>query len=139
AGSSLAPERAYHADLGLEQMLGPNARWQVTIYNREEHDVLRLPRSELQVTGGQLVGLSGPLPWVNALDGYARGVEFLVQRRSARGLNGWLSYSLGHNRYHDRTTGEFFDGDFDQRHTVNAYAMYRLTDRFSLAAKLRVG
>ena len=50
-----------------------------------------------------------------------------------------MSYSLGFNRYHDRTTGESFDGDFDQRHTFNAYGLYRLTNRFSLAAKLRTG
>ena len=78
-------------------------------------------------------------PWINAMDGYARGVELLVQRRSNSGLSGWLSYSYGVNRYHDRTTGETFDGDYDQRHTFNAYGLYRLTNRFSLAGKLRVG
>ena len=50
-----------------------------------------------------------------------------------------MSYSLGFNRYRDRTTGESFDGDFDQRHTFNAYGLFRLTNRFSLAAKLRMG
>ncbi len=63
----------------------------------------------------------------------------LVQRRSANGVSGWVSYSLGFNRYHDRTTGESFDGDFDQRHTFNAYGLFRITNRFSLVAKLRTG
>ena len=136
---ALAHERAYHADVGVEQTLGSASRWQVTFYNREERDVLRLPNSELRVEDGRLVGLVPTEPWINALDGYARGMEVLVQRRSANGISGWVSYSLGFNRYHDRTTGESFDGDFDQRHTFNAYGLFRITNRFSVVAKLRTG
>jgi hypothetical protein len=36
-------------------------------------------------------------------------------------------------------SGETFWGDSDQRHTLNAYAMYRHSDRASFVAKLRVG
>jgi hypothetical protein len=139
AGTGLAHERAYHADLGVEQTLGSTARWQVTFYNREERDVLRLPGSELRVDDGRLVGFFPAAPWINALDGYARGVEVLVQRRSASGISGWVSYSLGFNRYRDQTTGESFDGDFDQRHTFNAYGLFRITNRFSMVVKLRTG
>jgi outer membrane receptor protein involved in Fe transport len=136
---ALNPERAYHADAGVEQTLGSSARWQLTFYNREERDVVRQPESELRLVNGRLARVSLTAPWINAMDGYARGVELLVQRRSNSGLSGWLSYSYGVNRYHDRTTGETFDGDFDQRHTFNAYGLYRLTNRFSLAGKLRIG
>ncbi len=101
--------------------------------------MLRQEQSELRLVNGRLAGISLTDPWINALDGYARGVELLVQRRSNSGLSGWMSYSFGVNRYHDRTTGETFDGDFDQRHTFNAYGLYRLTNRFSLAGKLRMG
>jgi outer membrane cobalamin receptor len=136
---ALRPERAYHADAGLEQTLGGSARWQITFYNREERDVLRLPASELRVVAGRLAGISLTAPWGNALTGHARGVELLVQRRSNAGLTGWLSYSYGVNRYRDVLTGETFDGDFDQRHTLNAYGLYRLSNRFSLMGKLRMG
>lgn len=139
AGSALRPERAYHADLGIEQTLGTAMRWQVTLYNRQERDVLRIHDSEVRMVGNRLFGLSLTTPWVNALDGYARGVEMLVQRRSPNGISGWVSYSFGVNRYEDRVTGEAFDGDFDQRHTFNAYGLMRVTDRFSVAAKLRAG
>jgi hypothetical protein len=139
AGSGLAHERAYHTDLGVEQTIGSSARWQVTLYNRKERDVLRLPGAELRMEDGRLVGLAPDARWINALDGYARGMEVLVQRRSANGFTGWVSYSLGFNRYHDRTTGESFDGDFDQRHTFNAYGLFRITNRFSVVGKLRTG
>jgi hypothetical protein len=139
AGRALREERAYHADLALEHRLDDATRWQVAIYNRAERDVLRLPSREPRLDAGQLIGASGTSRWVNALDGYARGVELLVQRRSIKGVSGWASYSFGFNRYEDRTTGERFDGDFDQRHAVNVYGHLRVSDRLSLAAKLRAG
>lgn len=138
-GLDLVPERAVHADIGVEQTIGSSARWQATFYNRRERDVLRLPDAELRVVGARLVPPSASSRWTNVLDGYARGIELLYQRRSTRGLTGWISYALGFNRYHDRLSGESFDGDFDQRHTFNAYGLYRLSDRFSMAAKLRAG
>jgi hypothetical protein len=134
---SLRPERAYHADVGIEQGLGSSARLQLTAYNRQEHDLLRLygaePRAPRAPNSAEFAG------WINTLDGHSRGVEVLVQRRSNSGLSGWLSYSFGVNRYRDRLTGESFDGDYDQRHTLNAYGMQRITNRFSLAGKLRIG
>ena len=137
---SLRPERAYHADAGIEQALGASARLQVTVYNRQEHDLVRHYGAELQRGSGSFPpGTFSPGGWANSLDGHARGVELLVQRRSNRGLSGWLSYSFGVNRYRDQLTGESFDGDYDQRHTLNAYGMQRITNRFSLAGKLRVG
>ena len=114
-------------------------RWQVTFYNRLEQNVLRPPDSELRTVDGRVVLPSPSDRWENSLDGYARGVEMLFQRRSSSGLSGWVSYSLGFNRYHDRVTGESFDGDFDQRHTFNGYGLYRFNDRYSLAGKLRAG
>jgi hypothetical protein len=113
---------------------------QLTVYNREEHDLVRNYVAEPQVRSDRIpfhVLTRGG--WANALDGHSRGVEVLVQRRSNRGLSGWLSYSFGVNRYRDQLTGESFDGDYDQRHTLNAYGMQRITNRFSLAGKLRIG
>ena len=142
ANPDLLGERAYHLDIGLEQTFG-STRWQLTLYDREERDVLRRDFSEFQLTGDPRVPLirpgSGPPRWHNALDGHARGVEVLVQRRSTTGLTGWFSYAYGINRYTDRRTGESFDGDFDQRHTVNAYAVFRVSNRVSVAGKWRAG
>jgi hypothetical protein len=124
----------------MEQDIGASARVQVTLYHRQEQDVLRRPDDELKLDErGRLVP-ANPDEFVrNALEGDARGVEFLLQRRANRGLAGWASYSYGVTRYVDRTTGERFDGDYDQRHTFNAYGLYRLTNRLSLAGKLRIG
>ena len=60
-------------------------------------------------------------------------------RRSAIGLSGWIGYMWSHTRVRDRLTAEAFDGDFDQRHTLNVVATQRLSYRTSVGAKLRIG
>ena len=118
--------------------MGADARWQVTFYNRLEQKVLSPPDSELRTVDGRMVFLAERPLGELARRLRARRRDAL-QRRSTSGLSGWVSYSLGFNRYHDRVTGEAFDGDFDQRHTFNGYGLYRFDDRYSLAAKLRAG
>ena len=135
----LRPERAYHADAGVEGRIGTSGRWQVTAYDREDRDLLRLPDIDLRVVNGIVLTGSVTSHYVNALDGHARGLEWLVQRQSLNGFSGWASYALGFARYRDETTGESFWGDLDQRHTVNLYGIYRVNDRLSVSARFRVG
>ena len=136
---AVGPERAIHVDAGVEQVIG-NSRWQVTLYTREERDVLRQSGAEFRIVDDELLFPGSLLaPWANSVRGHARGVELLAQRKSTAGVSGWLSYSYGVNRYVDDATGERFDGDLDQRHTVNAYLVMRLSNRASFAMKLRAG
>jgi hypothetical protein len=48
-----------------------------------------------------------------------------------------VSYTYGRTRDSDRTSGERFDADFDQRHALNVYGLYQLTDRTNLSVKFR--
>jgi hypothetical protein len=76
----------------------------------------------------------------NELNGYSRGVEFLLQRMAmGRGLSGSIAYGYGLNRYDDYRTQERYWGDNDQRHTLNAYAVYTHSDRTSVVVKFRTG
>jgi hypothetical protein len=137
--TGLRAGRATDVDLGIEGRPRPHFHWQVTAYNREDRDWLRLPGAEPRLVGGTLIGASVTSHWTDALDGHARGVELLLERRAERGVSGWVSYALGYNRYTDRQTGERFWGDYDQRHTFNAFGTYRLSDRTSLSARFRMG
>ena len=133
-------EFARSIDVGVEHRLSPAVRWQVTVYDRQERDVLRLQDSEQRLDGDdQLVYASLQPFWQNALTGQGRGVEFTVQRRAPTGLSGWIGYSFGRLQYTDEQRNETFDADFDQRHTLNAYAEYRLSPRTSVSVKLRIG
>ena len=139
-GDDLQPERADQYDLGLEQRIGRGLRLTATLYDREEHDMLRRPGSETRLVGTRVVRGSAATRYDNRLEGFARGVELMLQRTTTgRGISGWLSYAYGRNRYHDVVNGESFWGDFDQRHTINAWASYRHSDRASFVGKLRMG
>ena len=140
AGIGLRPERALQLDAGIEQRLGRDVRVTVTVYDREERDMLRRPGSETRVSGTRVVRGAASARYENRLDGFARGVELSLQRMTpGRGVSGWVSYAFGRNRYEDTVSRETFWGDSDQRHTFNAYALYRHSDRASFVAKLRIG
>jgi hypothetical protein len=75
----------------------------------------------------------------NIVSGRSRGVELLLQRRSANGLSGWIAYSYGTARRHDEETGLSCDSDFDQRHTVTVYGSMRLSQTLNVSLKYRYG
>jgi hypothetical protein len=133
------PMRAEHYDVGIEHRLTASTRWQVALYHREEEGFFRRPLAEHRLAKGTLVRGVRSAPFEQSLEGYARGVEFLVQRKSASGLSGWLSYAYGHHRYTDVVRHESFYSDNDQRHAFNIYGIYRMSERFSLSAKARFG
>ena len=137
---ALAPERASQFDAGVERRLSPTVRVSATLYDREEDDMLRRPGSETRILDGRPVRGLASASYENRLDGFARGVELLVQRSvTGAGVSASVSYAYGRNRYRDVFSGETFWGDFDQRHTFNGYAIYRRSDRLSFVGKLRVG
>jgi outer membrane receptor protein involved in Fe transport len=132
-------ERAAQYDLGFEQRFGESMRWQVTLYDRDESGFFRRAGAETRLVSGRVVRGSITAPFEPSLDGYSRGVELLVQRKSATGISGWVSYSFGRSHFDDSLTGESYWSDLDQRHTFNMYVFYRKSERVSLSAKLRAG
>jgi hypothetical protein len=63
----------------------------------------------------------------------------VLLRRAGRGPTGWIGYTWARTRYTDGATDETFDGDFDQRHTLNVFVQQRLSYRLAVSGKLRVG
>ena len=139
AGSHIVPERSVHVDLSLEHRVSPSTRVQVALYRREDDNVIRRPGADTRLVGGRVIRGDATADYENRLDGYARGVELVLQRSAPQGFSGWFSYAFGRNRYTDTVTGESYWGDLDQRHTLNAYVFYRFSHRFSASAKYRMG
>ena len=131
-------QRAEQYDLGFEQRIG-SIRWQATIFDREEEGFFRRPAAETRLVNGRVTRGVVTAPYENALQGYARGVELLVQRRSTRGVSGWLAYSYGRAHRTDTQTHESYWSDLDQRHAVNLYLSFRLSDRTNVSTKIRSG
>ena len=143
-GTQLRPERAVSIEGGLEQRLGLAWRLAAAIYRRDDDDRLRFQGTEVRLANNRVVVPRNP-HWENAITGLTNGVELTVQRKSVNGLNGWLSYAWSQSDLTDAGAGggsrlpETFPADFDQRHTVNAYAAYRWSGHTSLSARLRYG
>src|SRR5262249_35952540 len=110
----LRSERATHVDASIEGALTKTASWQLTVYDREDRGLIRLPFSEFHLLDTRLVSPSPTSHYQNSLDGRSRGVEAFVRRTTLNGLSGWLAYSFGRTRYEDTLTGEHFWGDWDE-------------------------
>ena len=137
-GTELVPEQARTIEGGLEQRIGEAWRVSGSVYHRKDDDRLRFVNSEIRIANNRVV-LPSLANWQNRLHGTAKGVELVAERRSANGLNGWLSYAWNESELEDPVAGEQYYADWDQRHTVNAYVAYRWSGRTSLSARLRYG
>lgn len=135
----LVPERADSFDLGTDVTLGRGVTLRAGGYRRNESGILRAYNAEPRLVGGKLTGSAISFTWANTLEGTSRGWDFTLQRKAATGLVGWFAYGWSHTRYNDLTTGESFDGDFDQRHTVNVFIEERLSYRTAVSMKIRTG
>ena len=133
---SLRAERATHYNVSLERTFGSKTRLLAEAYDREDRNLL-FSLSEPRLENAQVTVSESAFR--NSLTGYARGVEFSLQRRSANGLTGWMAYSYSKTRLTDEQSGHSFPSDFDQRHTLSLYGSYRLTETFNFSGGWRYG
>jgi hypothetical protein len=138
ARPTMPTERATSIDASVEHRWTSTLRWQVTGFYRRDSNVVRRVGEDRLVNGVRVPATTFPM-YGAELDGPAKGVDVVVERRAAKGPSGWIGYTFARTRYRDTITGEEFDGDFDQRHTVNAFVEQRLSYRLAVSAKLRVG
>ena len=134
---ALRAQRATHYVAGLEQLISDRVRFKVEVYDRKEKQNPYTPQAEWRLLNGVVVGPVYEAPLHNSVRGSSHGIEFSLQRVSANRLSGWLSYSIGYARYRDTLDNLYFDGDYDQRHTVNAFASYRLSKTVGWSGKFR--
>lgn len=138
-GRALRPQRALHLDAGLERTLPHQTRLLFNVYARRERDVLWTPGAEPRLADGTIDRGAFDAPWVNDLNGEARGAEVVLRRDATGRFSGWAGYAYGRLRYTSAATGESFWADADQRHTLSLYGNFRLSNRSSLSARYRYG
>ncbi|MEI8298691.1 MAG: carboxypeptidase regulatory-like domain-containing protein [Pseudomonadota bacterium] len=136
----LRAERSTQEMLSVDHFFSERVRLHVELYNRSESDVIYSPATQFRLldSGAYAFPQLGSV-LSNNLVGYARGVEVSLQRRSANGLSGWISYSRSYNRYRQPGTSVDFWGDNDQRNTFTAYGSLRLSPTLSVSASVRYG
>ena len=136
---ALLPMRSNQWIAAVEQRVGARARLRAEYYEREDRDLPFQPLFDPRLLNGKLIAASAAPRYLNSLRGYSRGVEFFVQRSSANGFTGWVSYAFGRTGMRDGTTGNHFPADLDQRHTMNVYGGYRLKPTVNLSGKVSYG
>ena len=99
------PERATQLDLGVEQRIGQSACVPVTVYDREERDLLRRPGAETRLVAGRVVRASRRA--VTRTGSTARRAASRSWfSASTRRLLGLGVVSFGRNRYRDTVERE---------------------------------
>jgi hypothetical protein len=132
----LRAERSTHYTLGVERRIRERIRVFAEAYHRRDRDQVFSLWEPRLVNGRAFASL---VPYGNLLAGRAKGIETGIQRRSANGLTGWVSYAYMVTKYEDRADGVAFAGDFDQRHTIVAFANYRFRPTVDAGAQWRFG
>ena len=134
------PETATHYDASVERRLGSHTRLRLEVYDRQDHDLLARPLLDPRLApDGTVVNALPDAALVNSEHGYARGVEFVAQRRTANGFTGWVSYAYGRAILRDDELGLAFPSDYDQRHTVNVYVSRRLRPTLNFSGHFTYG
>jgi hypothetical protein len=123
----------------VEQRLGMRTRLRAEFYDRVDRDLVFQPLYDPRLSDGKLVVPAARPLYLNSLRGYSRGVSIFLQRSSANGATGWISYAFGRTGMRDGVTASRFPSDFDQRHTFNAYGGYRLKPTVNLSMKFSYG
>ncbi len=67
-------------------------------------------------------------------EGYTRGIEFLLQKKSGR-YSGWIGYTLSETRYHFPVYGDdYFSASQDVTHEIKIINTYKLKKHFTFSA-----
>jgi outer membrane cobalamin receptor len=139
-GQDLRAERTWHTDVSVAHQLGTRTRVVANAYVWEERRGIRRLNGEPRIVNDQVFWPSYTAQrYANTLEGSSKGLELTIENNNPNGLSGWLSYSLSHTQYRDVVQEEEMWGDYDQRHTVNAYCRYRVSPRTSVSALFRYG
>jgi CarboxypepD_reg-like domain len=133
-------ERSNHFSLGLGQRIGESTQVRVQVFDRQSSFFVRT----IGGTGCQVPLQQGTSEFQQS---YSRGVQVVLQRRSANRLSGWIGYTFVRARQSALLTAPpeppafspNFDSPTDQPALVNAFAAYRWRPSVNLGAKIIYG
>lgn len=136
----LLPERSMHYEAVVEQTLDERTRVRLEFYDRQDRDLLARPFLDPRLLpNGSIFNAVPNAPLHNSERGYSRGAQIFLQRRTANGFTGWISYAYGRAVISDGDLGVRFPSDYDQRHTLNAYVSRRLRPTINVSARFTYG
>jgi outer membrane receptor protein involved in Fe transport len=121
---SLDYEHSRHFVLGYERLFNPGLKGTIELYAKE-YDKLALPEEWIYSETNPEYRSN---LFVNAGEGYSRGIELFLNQKLLKDFFGTVSYSFGISRYRDPRQGsvlEEYDGDYDFGHIFTLVTGYR--------------
>jgi TonB family protein len=129
----IGSQRAFQYSLGLRQDLPFDAGLELTGFYKDLRQVVGATRA--------LDSRSDPLLISNGTLGEAYGVEVLVRRQLARGLYGWLAYTLSKSLRRDDPTLPTYPQwhlfNFDQTNILTLVLSYRTENNWTFGTRVR--
>ena len=146
------PEQSDHYTAAVEQRLGENTRLRVQVFERQDAFSLTVIPGQTLDSAGSCPHASEPTPNSTYQRDYSRGVQVVLQRRSANRLSGWIGYTLARAEQKSEnvlsravcpptcfTATPYSPSLEDQRNSLNLFGMYRLKPSINLSGKFLYG
>ena len=119
----LRSSRATHYILGVEQLLRDDLRGTLEVYYKDLSNVI--------------VGSDTNSILYNTGSGFARGIEFSLQKKFTDGFVGTASYTYSESKRRDAEGRAEYVFEFDRPHILNLIAGLELGDNWQLGAKFQ--
>jgi hypothetical protein len=129
---NLKSEHATHYSASIERLFGSRTRAIAEVYDREDKNLF------FSFNEPSLIAVTDAR-FQNSVTGHARGIELMLQRRSANKLAGWVSYAYSRTSLNESRSRLAFPSDADQRHTINVYGNYRFAETWNFSSEWRYG
>src|SRR5262249_14552936 len=125
-------EAALHYSIGVDRQLAPSWRLESTAFYKDLHSLVASSPYSIAVGG-----MARPEVYSNDGSGRVVGFELLVRRELARGLFGWLAYTLLSSERRDADGQALHPSDFDQTHVLVAVVSWKFTKTWEAGARFR--
>ena len=119
----LKSSTAFHYIAGIEHRLADDTRATVEVYHKVLSNLVVHPDSSNLL--------------LNTGSGYARGIEFSLQKKFTDGFVGSASYSYSVSQRRDNSTQALYDFEFDRPHIINLIAGMEIGEGWQIGAKFQ--
>ncbi len=131
----LPPMQTRHLVAGLEYMLAEETRLTFEVYDKQYRDI---PIQPEDASTPNLQYVPDGTGWYDELipegEAYARGIDFMLQRKLAKGFYGQVTASFFRSKYRD-LNGDWRSRDYDIEYLFNVIGGYRLNDNWEFSAR----
>ncbi len=120
---ALKNSTAVHYVAGIEHRLADDTRATVEVYHKDLSNLVVAPDSSNLL--------------LNTGSGYARGIEFSLQKKFTNGFVGSASYSYSVSRRRDNSSLAEYDFEYDRPHIINLIAGMEIGEGWQIGAKFQ--